>query len=169
MPGIDFFPQFQPMNHTHQLADHLHQVFNGGNWTWSNVREVLADVTVEEANITLPGYNSIVGLTYHIWYFVNAVNDVLRNAPLTSKDSESFDHPVVSDSDAWEAFRTKVLDDAATLSGLMRQLPEERLLETFVLEKYGNYYRNLLGIIEHAHYHLGQIVIVKKLIRTKSL
>jgi hypothetical protein len=37
--------------------------------------------------------------------------------------------------------------------------------------KYGNYYRNLHGIIEHTHYHLGQIVLIKKLLkrRRKSL
>ena len=32
------------------------------------------------------------------------------------------------------------------------------------MEKYGNYFRNLTGIIEHLHYHLGQIVLIKKLI-----
>lgn len=156
------------MNHTHQLADHLHQVFHGGNWTWSNVRDVLADVSVDEANVRLPGHNSIVGLTYHIWYFVNALNDVLRHAPLTSKDAESFDHPPMDDAAAWEAFRTKVLNDAETLCGLMRQLPDERLHETFVHDRYGNYYRNLLGLIEHTHYHLGQIVILKRLVRAEA-
>jgi len=31
-------------------------------------------------------------------------------------------------------------------------------------EKYGNYYRNFHGIIEHCHYHLGQIVLIKKML-----
>ena len=157
------------MRHTHQLADHLHQVFNGGNWTWSNVREVLADVTVEEANIKLHGHNSIVGLTYHIWYFVNAVNDVLSHAPLTSKDSESFNHPAIADSAEWDAFRSKVLTDAERLCLLVRELPDERLSEIFVHAKYGTYYRNLLGLIEHTHYHLGQIAILKKSLRAEGL
>ena len=33
----------------------------------------------------------------------------------------------------------------------------------FFHEKYGNYYRNLHGVIEHAHYHLGQIALIKKM------
>ena len=32
------------------------------------------------------------------------------------------------------------------------------------MEKYGTYYRNFHGLIEHAHYHLGQIVLIKKLV-----
>jgi hypothetical protein len=43
-------------------------------------------------------------------------------------------------------------------------LPESKLAETFSDEKYGNYYRNIHGIIEHTHYHLGQIVLIKKIL-----
>jgi len=43
-------------------------------------------------------------------------------------------------------------------------LPESKLSETFLDEKYGNYYRNIHGIIEHTHYHLAQIVLIKKLL-----
>ena len=46
----------------------------------------------------------------------------------------------------------------------MEQLPETMLWETFADEKYGNYYRNIHGIIEHTHYHLGQIVLIKKIV-----
>jgi len=30
--------------------------------------------------------------------------------------------------------------------------------------KYGNYFRNIVGVIEHIHYHLGQIVLIKKIL-----
>ncbi len=46
----------------------------------------------------------------------------------------------------------------------IEQLPESKLWETFSDEKYGNYYRNIHGIIEHSHYHLGQIVLIKKIL-----
>jgi len=51
---------------------------------------------------------------------------------------------------------------------LIEQLPESQLWVTFSQEKYGNYYRNLHGIIEHIHYHLGQIVLIKKIILQKE-
>ena len=61
----------------------------------------------------------------------------------------------------------KTWSDAETLANLIEQLPESRLWEDFSDNKYGNYYRNLHGIIEHCHYHLGQIVLIKKLLQQK--
>jgi len=43
-------------------------------------------------------------------------------------------------------------------------MTETQLEETFVDEKYGNYLRNIEGIIEHGYYHLGQISLLKKMI-----
>jgi hypothetical protein len=54
--------------------------------------------------------------------------------------------------------------DAENFANLIEQMPENMLWEDFFEGKYGNYYRNLHGIIEHAHYHLGQIVLIKKMI-----
>jgi len=33
-----------------------------------------------------------------------------------------------------------------------------------VEEKYGNYQRNIDGMIEHSYYHLAQIVVIKKIL-----
>jgi hypothetical protein len=35
---------------------------------------------------------------------------------------------------------------------------------TFSQKKYGTYYRNLMGVIEHSHYHLGQISLIRKML-----
>ena len=56
------------------------------------------------------------------------------------------------------------MKDAEKLAVMVEYLLEETLWEEFTDSKYGNYYRNILGVIEHCHYHLGQIVIIKKLI-----
>ena len=51
---------------------------------------------------------------------------------------------------------------------LVERLPQETLWEDFTDKKYGTYYRNLHGIIEHTHYHLGQILIIKKIIHAQT-
>lgn len=43
----------------------------------------------------------------------------------------------------------------------------EKLNLPFVNEKYGTYLRNIDGLIEHSYYHLGQITLIKKLIKLK--
>jgi hypothetical protein len=59
----------------------------------------------------------------------------------------------------------KALHDAENLATKIEMIDEAKLFEDFSDPKYGSYYRNLLGIIEHTHYHLGQISLIKKLVQ----
>ena len=40
--------------------------------------------------------------------------------------------------------------------------------ENFVDEKYGTFQRNIEAMIEHSYYHLGQIVLIKKMLLQSS-
>ena len=62
----------------------------------------------------------------------------------------------------------KTFTEAEQFSVLIENLPDNKFDETFIEEKYGIYYRNLHGIIEHTHYHLGQIVILKKIVLSEQ-
>jgi hypothetical protein len=55
----------------------------------------------------------------------------------------------------------KTWENAEKPATLIEALPESKLWENFTDEKCGTYYRNLHGIIEHMHYHLGQITLIK--------
>lgn len=153
------------MNTTQQIARHLRDVHFGGNWTVSALKPHLADVTWEEANIRLYDLNTILAVAYHTTYYVRAIKRVLQGQPIDARDIYSFDHPPVQSSEDWDRFREEIWADVEDLAALIEALPEEKLGETFVGEQYGTYYRNLHGLIEHTHYHLGQIVIIKKMIR----
>jgi len=156
------------MDITKQVAKHLREVHFGGNWTWVNLKEVLGDVTLQEATAKVPSFNTIVALTYHINYFVAAILRVLRNTPIAAHDKYSFDHPPINSQEDWGKLLDKVWTEASDLAALIEQLPDSKLQETFVDEKYGNYHRNLLGVIEHTHYHMGQIVMIKKMLRANQ-
>ena len=77
----------------------------------------------------------------------------------------SFDVPPISNQEDWEKLVAKALSEAESFTSLVEQLPESKLWEPFEDEKYGNYYRNIHGIIEHTHYHLGQIAVIKKIVQ----
>jgi hypothetical protein len=51
---------------------------------------------------------------------------------------------------------------------LVEAMPEEQLRQPFDRGKYGNWFRNLCGVVEHVHYHLGQIVLIRKMIRENN-
>jgi hypothetical protein len=150
------------MNLTKHIAKHLRDVHFGGNWTSVNLKDTLADVTWKQSTTQVYSFNTIAALVYHINYYISAVLIVLQGAPLCASDKYSFDHPPILCPEDWENLLRKTWTDAEQFAGLIEQLPEPLLWENFTDEKYGNYYRNIQGIIEYAHYHLGQIVLIKK-------
>ncbi|PZF72316.1 DinB family protein [Taibaiella soli] len=152
------------MNITAQIAKHLREVYFGGNWTSVNLKDSLADVDWKQAITKVDSFNTIATLVFHINYYIAAVSKVLEGEALNAKDEYSFHHPKIESEEDWQQLLNKTWNDANHFAALIESLPDNQLNEDFTDPKYGNYYRNLQGIIEHTHYHLGQIVLLKKLI-----
>lgn len=152
------------MNLTGQLAKHFREVYFGGNWTSVNLKDNLADVTWQQATTQVYSFNTIATLVFHINYYVTVVLKVLQGEPLDASDKYSFEHPEILSEEDWKKLLDRTWTDAEKFAGLIEQLPERMLWEDFWDNKYGNYYRNILGIIEHNHYHLGQIILIKKIL-----
>lgn len=156
------------MNVSNQIAKHFREVYVGGNWTASNLKDLLTDVNLQQAITKVYQLNTIAELLYHINYYVSAVLKVLQGQPLNASDKFSFDLPVLKTETDWRNLVDNALANAEIFANLISQLPEEKLWEHFADEKYGSYYRNLHGIIEHTHYHIGQIAILKKIIASST-
>jgi hypothetical protein len=148
-----------------QTAKQLRNVYFGGNWCSSSLKDQLADVSWQEATTKIGDLNTIAVLAFHVHYYVQGVTKVLQGGPLEIRDKFSLDCPGISSDADWNAMRERMWQEAQVFSDLIEQLPHDQLLQHFVDEKYGTYYRNLHGIIEHLHYHLGQIALLKKIIR----
>jgi uncharacterized damage-inducible protein DinB len=149
---------------TEQIAKPFRQVFFGGNWTAVNLKDTLADVDWQQATAKVQSFNTIAALVFHINYYVSEVLKVLNGEPLLAHDKFSFDLPPINCKEDWDKLLNKTWADAEAFAAVLEQLPETRLWEFFTDEKYGTCYRNMHGIIEHTHYHLGQIVLIKKLV-----
>lgn len=149
-----------------QIAKQLRDAYFGKNWTASSLKEHVSDITYKEATTSYHFLNTIAKLVFHMDYYVVAVKDVLKGKPLTAKDKYSFDHPNFESQEAWDDFLNRVFENAEETAVLIEKLPESKFMVDFSEEKYGSVYRNLHGIIEHLHYHLGQLVIIKKLLRS---
>ena len=149
-----------------QIAKNLTEVYFGGNWTAANLKDQLADVTWQEATMKLDNINSIVTLSFHIHYYVHAVLQFLEGKLFVSKDKLSFDHPSINNAREWSNMMEGMWKEMERFVSKVGALDDALLLDDFIKSDYGNYFRNLHGIIEHTHYHLGQIVIIKKMIRS---
>ena len=152
------------MNLSKQIAKHFKELHFGGNWTGANLKDTLAGITWQQATKQVHGFNSIATLVFHTNYYVDAVIKVLHGEALNAHDKFSFNTPIINSEEDWQALVNKTFSQAEEFAFLIEQLPEEKLWQNIADEKYGIYYRNIHGIIEHTHYHLGQIALIKKLI-----
>lgn len=147
---------------TEQIAKQFRDVYFGGNWTAVSLKENLEGLSWQQATTKVHSFNNIASLLYHINFYVRAVSGVIQEEPLYASDKYSFDHQPILSKEDWEKLQATTWADAERFVRLIQQLPEHKLWETFANGEYGNYYRNIQGVTEHVHYHLGQIVLIKK-------
>ncbi|MEO6348444.1 MAG: DUF1572 domain-containing protein [Aquaticitalea sp.] len=158
------------MKNTYQIAKRFREIIINGTWVANtNYKHQLSDLNWVIAITELNSLNSISVLAQHIHYYINGVKNVLKGGSLEIKDTYSFDFPTIDSEDRWQIFLLKFWNDAEEFAALIEQMPEEKLSEVFVDQKYGTYQRNIDGMIEHAYYHLGQIVLIKKMLLKKEL
>lgn len=65
----------------------------------------------------------------------------------------------------WAALKADNLASAHELAQLVLTVDDKRL-ELPILTGYSTTYKNLQGTVEHIHYHLGQMVLLKNLLRS---
>ena len=146
-----------------QIARQLREMHFGNSFTGVNLTSLLEDVNWKQATSKVGSLNTIAMLVFHINYYVNAVLNVLEGGPLNAHDKYSYDMEPISSEADWQGLKTKSFNEAERMAKLIEALPEEKIKEGFASGKYGSYYRNLTGLLEHSHYHLGQISLLKKL------
>lgn len=152
------------MKSTGELAKRFREVFLDGTWIANtNYQHQLTNLTWETATASFGALNTIAVLAQHIHYYIAGIKNVLEGGSLDIKDKYSFDFEPVQSLAEWEHFVAQFRKDAEAFALLIEQMPEEKLKEVFVDEKYGTFQRNIDGIIEHGYYHLGQIVLLKKI------
>ena len=153
------------MKPTAQIANRFREVLLNGTWVANtNFKAQLSDVTGEQDTKKVGTFNTIAALTFHIDYYIAGILNVLEGGSLDIRDKYSFDLPPIESKKDWEKLLDKIWSDAEKFASMVEQMPEERLNEVFVDEKYGNYQRNIDAMIEHSYYHLGQIVLIKKML-----
>lgn len=157
------------MSSTSQLAKRFREVLLDGLWIANtNFKDQLSNVNMEQATAKIGSLNTIAMLTFHIDYYIAGLIHVFEGGDLEIRDQYSFDLPPVESEEQWESLKSKLWKDAEKFAALLEQMPDSKMNEGFVDEKYGTYLRNIDGMIEHCYYHLGQITLIKKLLQQKK-
>ena len=154
------------MNST-QLANRLGEVILSGTWIANtNIKDQIENLDYTIAKKQVKSLNTIAIIAQHIHYYVSGIKNVFVNGNLEIRDKFSFDFPPITSQKQWKSFQNLFWKDTEELIEHISHLSESELQNPFVDEKYGNYQRNIDGLIEHTYYHLGQIVLIKKMIES---
>ncbi len=155
---------------TTQLANRFREVIFDGQWVArTNYKAQLRTISWQEATMAIPPLHTIAELTYHICYYIQGVADFLEHGTLTIKDQYSFEAVPIASAAAWETQLVALWEQSERFATLVAALPDAQLDQVFVKEAYGDYQRNIDGMIEHCYYHLGQVVWMKKMLAAQNV
>ena len=153
------------MKSNQHLADRFREVLLNGTFIANtNYKDQLENLPLKIAQKKVGDLNTIAILAQHVHYYVKGVSVVFKSGALEIRDAYSFDFPPMTSETEWQSFLDTFFKDAEAFATLVEQLPEGILNDVFTDKKYGTYQRNIDAMIEHCYYHLGQIVVIKKLI-----
>jgi len=153
------------MKNTSEIANRFRETILNGTWIANtNYKDQLENLDWKIAVTPVKNLNTISLLAQHIHYYINGINNVFKGGPLDIKDKFSFDFPPINSQQEWQDFLAKFWNATEEFASFVEQMPDENLDQVFMDEKYGTYKRNIDAMIEHSYYHLGQIVLIKKLL-----
>lgn len=153
------------MPYANDLSLRLQEILLDGQWIANtNYQQALSDVDLNIALTKVKDLNTIALLTFHINYYIAGVVEAFETEQLTIRDKFSFDMPTIESESQWQQMKSTLFENSRSLIAHVRNLSNEQLDADFFDERYGSYRRNIDGMIEHCYYHLGQIVLIKKLI-----
>lgn len=154
------------MKNTTEIASRFREIILNGTWVANtNYKDQLVGTPWELATTPFQSLNTIAVLAQHIHYYINGINNVFGGGTLDIRDKFSFDFAPITSQAQWERFLDQFWRDAETFASWIETQPDEKLKAVFVDEKYGTYRRNIDAMIEHSYYHLGQIVLIKKILQ----
>ncbi|HCS19288.1 MAG TPA: DUF1572 domain-containing protein [Bacteroidetes bacterium] len=147
------------------LANRLREVLLDGKWIANtNFKDQISRVSWQQAIHQVENLNTIALLTFHINYYLDGLLRAFETGRLEISDKYSFDLPPIASAEEWDTLRTRFFANAEKFANRVEQMDDSLFDQPFIDEKYGSYWRNIEGVIEHSYYHLGQVSLIRKMI-----
>lgn len=152
------------MSENKRISNLYQSVYNGEPWLEVTLAKTLKDVNAEQA------YRKINPKLNTIWEIVNHLIQWRRNilkrvqGEITTTPDHNYFVPVIDPSEAaWEQSLQSLEKSQESWNAFFLDFNDADLDKIYANNNH-TYYEHLHGIIQHDVYHLGQIVILKKLL-----
>lgn len=150
------------------IAEHLRLAIRGPAWHGPSFDDAVGDVTLSEAQVPLyAGGHTIAQLATHIGVWARVCHGRLQGESMRPSEEEQWAPMDTSSNDTWLGGLQSVRDIHESLSAAVRVLSDEAL-DARAPRREHTVETMLHGVIEHAAYHGGQIMLLKKAIRARG-
>jgi uncharacterized damage-inducible protein DinB len=144
------------------VLNELKRSFDGEAWHGPALMEILDGIDARTAAArTLPQAHSIWELVLHIAAWEDVVYRRILGETLTLSDEQNFGHVSQVSETGWQGAVNRLRENHAKLIQTVASLPESRLNDRVPGKAYNMLFM-LLGAVQHAAYHGGQIALLKR-------
>lgn len=140
------------------------QTANGDNWTGINAQQALENVDFAKAVRRINDMHlNIAEFTAHLTCWNKVISKRLDSENYQPAKEEDF--PVINDltEEKWTELKQGFLESFNLLTAKL-ETKQDAILDKPIFEGATSAYRNVHGQISHLHYHLGQMVLLKKIL-----
>ncbi|WP_427874892.1 DinB family protein [Flavobacterium sp. MMS24-S5] len=152
------------MSESKRISNLYQSIYNGNPWLEVNLDNTLKNVTAEQAYRKInPNLNTIWEIVNHLIQWRRNILERMQGEVIITPDHNYF-VPVLDPSEAaWEQSLQTLAKSQDSWNAFFDDFNDEDLSKIYVNNGH-TYYEHIHGIIQHDVYHLGQIVILKKLL-----
>ncbi|MGN6511940.1 MAG: DinB family protein [Chitinophaga sp.] len=144
------------------LAETLQHIYHGEPWLDVTFMEHLQEMTAEEAGRRFNTSHNTWELVNHlIFWHQNVTRKLQGEKPEQDGDLPDFYFPENHGENNWQATLHRLEHSITGMVETIRNFPEEKLW-TPVPNTQHNAYYYIQGVLQHAAYHLGQIVLLHR-------
>lgn len=143
------------------IADH----YNGTPWIEVNLLQTLQEINAETAAKKINNLNTIWQIVYHLICWRETLIKRLNDENVPSPENNFIEPVKDTSAKAWNAILKRLQQSQNEIIKYLRHLKDKP--DEIMLQGKFTRYELLQGILQHDVYHLGQIVIINKMIAEK--
>ncbi len=151
-----------------RISEMVNDLHDGHPWIDVTFQDTLKFISAADASKNIPGCNSIWQLLEHIINWRKLNRERLQGMQIPSP-GHNFILPVENASEQnWKDLLNRFNESQKEWNEFVLSLSDEDLDRINETNKM-SYYKQVHGILQHDAYHLGQIVLLAKLIKRNDL
>lgn len=152
------------MKETKRIAKLFEDLYNGSPWIDVTIMDTLKNISAEQAaKKVIPERNSIWQIVNHIiaWR-ENVLLRVQGNEMITPNNNYFTQLEIISETE-WQKALERLVNSQEQWIHFLENFDESQFDKIYASNKM-TYYEHIHGILQHDAYHLGQIVLLSKLV-----